>query len=51
MLLSLVVQRDFAGFSPTCGMGQETPFRPALHTARPRSCSRNFGGGFDLKIP
>jgi len=37
MLLSLVVQHDFVGFSLTCGMGQDTPFRPALRTARPRS--------------
>ena len=50
MLLSLVVQHDFVGFCLTCGMGQETPFRPALRTARPRSRLRKFRGGLGLKI-
>jgi hypothetical protein len=50
MLLNPVVQRDIAGFSLTCGMVRETPYRSALRTARPRSRSRNFGVGLDLKI-
>jgi len=50
MLLKPVVQSDFVGFSLTRGIAQETPFWPALRTARPRSRSRNFGVGLDLKI-
>jgi hypothetical protein len=50
MLLSLVVQHDFVGFSLTYGMGQETPFRPALRTVRPRLRLRKFWGGLGLKI-
>jgi len=49
MLLSSVVQQDFAGLSLTCEMTQETLFRPALRTARPRSRSRDFGVGLDAK--
>jgi hypothetical protein len=50
MLLRPVVQRDFAGFSLSRGIAQETYFWPAVRTARPRSRSRNFGVGLDLKI-
>jgi len=50
MLLSPVAQHDFVGFSLTCGTEQETPFRPALRTARPRSRLRKFRGEPELKI-
>jgi hypothetical protein len=49
MLVSTVVQHDFAGLSLTCEMIQDTLFRPALRTARPRPRSRNFGVGLDAK--